>query len=120
MASHCPVHALSQPGTSIKHAFTCEHEHNEGCDSCQTIEQLLADIDKWLHNNRNKDERERQLWRLRNIGDAMREWRAHLLRSHQQRKGKSALVDALGEHNGKWRFVSIIVIHFSMNCEYFN
>ena len=94
-ADHCSTYALSDPAKE-EYQSDCSHQHDIECDRCQKIENMLKEIenkvsstpmDEWQKNSIKFD--------FNQCNDAIRCWKAHLLRTVLQEKAKRDAMDKL-------------------------
>jgi hypothetical protein len=96
-ADNCSTYALSD-SKKVEYHSECAHQHDVECDRCQTLERLLNDIetkingthmDEWLTNCIKFD--------FSQCNDAIRSWKAHLLRTVLQEEAKHDAMNSLDE-----------------------
>ena len=99
-ADHCIRWACSD-AKDIQFQSSCEHEHTDGCKDCNTITTLLEQI---CMLDLNEDE-------IVGVTDAkcsIESWKAHILRTINQDRGRTELLEGLNSHQ------ILIVIDWAM------
>lgn len=96
MADHCSVYALSDPNEAV-FKQDCDHQHEEQCDQCQSINVVLKDIGQAVQDTafRSKEERDETLYLYEEAQRAIQEWKSHQLRSVRQDQSRIDVVDLL-------------------------
>lgn len=98
---HCRRYALSDPKDSDFQQH-CEHEHLMKCDECENLDFVLADIkakvQSLCQDPKLYEQRDDIMHDLRQAEKDIMEWKAHILRSVNQEKGKEEMISRLNEN----------------------
>lgn len=96
MADHCSVYVLSDPNEAV-FKQQCDHQHEEQCDQCQSINVVLKDITQAVQDTafRSEEERDEMLYLYEEAQRAIQEWKSHLLRSVRQDQSRLDVLDLL-------------------------
>lgn len=94
---HCSTYALSDPAKE-EYQSECTHPHDIECDRCQTLERMLNEIEAKI-NSTSMDEWEKSSMKFdfNQCNDAIRSWKAHLLRTVLQEEAKHDAMNKLDE-----------------------
>ena len=78
VADHCSVYALSDPNEAV-FKQDCDHQHEELCDQCQSINEVLKEIGQALQDTtfRSEEERDETLYLYEEAQRAIQEWKSH-------------------------------------------
>lgn len=100
MADHCIVYALGDPNEAV-FKQNCDHQHEEQCDQCQSINMVLKDIGQALQDTafRSEEERDEMLYLYEEAQRAIQEWKSHQLRSVRQDQSRIDVLDLLSPEN---------------------
>ncbi|XP_062568266.1 uncharacterized protein LOC134230450, partial [Saccostrea cucullata] len=94
---HCSYYALSSK--AYEHQVTCSHPHNQICSSCHsltnTIEQIKNAADEAQFED--EDQRDNIQYTLAQSVKALEEWKKHILRSVNQDRARSDILENIGE-----------------------
>ena len=96
VADHCSVYALSDPNEAV-FKQDCDHQHEELCDQCQSINEVLKEIGQALQDTtfRSEEERDETLYLYEEAQRAIQEWKSHQLRSVRQDQSRIDVLDLL-------------------------
>lgn len=96
---HCPVHALSDKNQPV-FASKCSHVHDHLCSSCQDLNSTLVAIKSFVESTAEKlpsDERDDIMFTCQQAIAAIGAWKQHQIRSIQQDKARTDILDALDD-----------------------
>ncbi|KAK3736763.1 hypothetical protein QZH41_008003 [Actinostola sp. cb2023] len=98
VADHCSVHALSDPSDKTFRC-QCNHEHNNVCDQCNSLDMALQDIEDVVTNAKFQSEvdRDEYMYICRSAKQAIQAWKCHQLRSIRQDQARLDILDALDD-----------------------
>lgn len=92
---HCSTHALSDPKEDCLRV-ACDHSHDKCCPSCDRLKSIVMEIESSLRSSELRDEdRDDLIYTLQQASQAIESWKAHQLRSIQQDKARTSLLENL-------------------------
>ena len=92
---HCSIHALSDPKEGCLRV-ACDHSHDKCCPSCDQLKSVMMEIESSLRSSELRDEdRDDLMYTLQQAYQAIESWKAHQLRSIQQDKARTSLLENL-------------------------
>ena len=96
-ADHCTTYALSDANEK-RFARKCLQAHDVQCNNCISLEKVLQDIqDKIDSASMSAEEKNRKKHECRQNVEAIKAWKAHLLRTVNQEEAKQDALSALDE-----------------------
>ena len=97
-ADHCVVFALSDRSES-DFQQSCNHEHTDVCDRCQSLRENLAEIQRVLGetNFPTQDEKDEAAFIFQRAELAIMSWKCHILRSANQDKARIEALEQLDQ-----------------------
>ncbi|XP_066270491.1 uncharacterized protein [Branchiostoma lanceolatum] len=100
VAEHCRQFALSDD-TDINFSATCLHQHDEECDACNGLPQLLVAIEKSFteHKFPTPEDKDDMRFTLDKAKQDIYAWQCHQLRSINQDEAWHALLDDLDDRS---------------------
>ena len=94
---HCSSYALSDPKDQAFRS-DCAHGHEDGCLSCEVLKGALKEIGNAVAEfPLTEDERDDIQYTFRHAVQAIESWKAHQLRSLQQDKPRTTVLESLDE-----------------------
>lgn len=95
---HCIAYALSDPNDKSL-CVECQHDHGNSCLQCEELKSALKEIEEALSKNSTipEDMRDDLLYTHQNAVQAIQAWKAHQLRSLQQDKARTTVLEDLDE-----------------------
>ena len=101
MADHCHQYALSDPKDK-DYQSPCDHAHNDICDRCEELSQVLHDISFAVthlsaQSNVHEHSRDEVLFTTDQARHSILAWKAHLLRSVNQDQARLDVLENLDE-----------------------
>ena len=95
VADHCISYALSDPKQKTL-GSACTHPHNEYCSSCEQLNAVIVEVQSSLGRAILCDEnRDDLLYTYEQAVTAINAWKAHQLRSLQQDKARTDVLEHL-------------------------
>ena len=94
MADHCCIYALSDPNEAVFRQ-DCDHQHEQQCDQCQSIDVVLKDIGQAVQDTAFRSQEERDETLYEEAQRAIQEWKSHQLRTVRQDQSRIDVVDLL-------------------------
>ena len=92
---HYSTHALSDPKRDCL-SVACDHCHDKCCPSCDQLKSTMTEIEFSLRPSELKDEdRVNLMYTLQQAYQAIESWKAHQLKSIQQDKARTGLLENL-------------------------
>ncbi|KAK2549365.1 hypothetical protein P5673_030190 [Acropora cervicornis] len=92
---HCSTLALSTPKED-SFRVTCDHSHDNCCPSCDQLKSIIMDIESSLQFSEMTDEDHDDLmYTFQQACQAIESWKAHQVRSIQQDKARTSLLENL-------------------------
>lgn len=95
-ADHCLSFALSD-SQEPKLQQPCDHPHDDVCQSCEQLGTTLDEMEKQIKCLANNDDD--LLYSFQQAVQAIESWKSHLLRSVQQDKARTDVLELLDEHS---------------------
>ena len=97
MPDHCSTYALSDTKEECLRE-TCDHTHDKSCPFCDRLRDTLNNIEHSLTEAQLHDEdRDDIVYSFQQACKAIVAWKAHQLRSIQQDKARTTIIDSLGD-----------------------
>ena len=95
---HCTAYALSDPQEKSL-CVECQHDHESSCPQCEELKSALKEVEAALSKNSTipEDVRDDLLYTYQSAVQAIQAWKAHQLRSLQQDKARTTVLDQLDE-----------------------
>ena len=94
---HCSAYALSDPKDELLRT-DCDHSHDDSCPQCEQIKAAIKELgDAIADAQLSDDERDDLLYTFNQAVQAIESWKAHQLRSLQQDKAQTSLLESLDE-----------------------
>ena len=95
---HCTAYALSDPKEKSL-CVECQHDHASSCPQCEELKSALKEVEAALSKNSTipEDVRGDLLYTYQSAVQAIQAWKAHQLRSLQQDKARTTVLDQLDE-----------------------
>lgn len=94
IADHCLSFALSD-SNETRLQQPCDHLHDKFCQSCEQLKSTLSEMGEHIKLLRKNDDD--LLYRYQQANQAVESWRSHLLRSVQQDKARTDVLELLDE-----------------------
>lgn len=96
-ADHCTTYALSDANEE-RFARKCLQAHDVHCNNCMSLEKVVQDIqDKIDSASMSAEEKNRNKHECKQNVDAIKAWKAHLLRTVNQEEAKQDALSALDD-----------------------
>ena len=100
VADHCCTYALS---SSKEEPFLskCDHSHDQFCSSCEELKFVLSSIESALTtvgSSFSENDRDDMIFSFRLATQQITAWKAHQLRSVQQDKARTEVLEQLDEN----------------------
>jgi len=93
VADHCVSYALSDP-TEESLLAKCTHPHDQCCQSCEQVKSAISEMESLLLCTKTSTEdQDDLLYIYQQAVQAIDAWKAHLLRSVQQDKARTDVLD---------------------------
>ena len=94
MPDHCTAYALSDPKEKSL-CVECQHDHASSCPQCEELKSALKEVEAALSKNSTipEDVRDDLLYTYQSAVQAIQAWKAHMLRSLQQDKARTTVLD---------------------------
>ena len=92
---HCSIHALSDLKEGCLRV-ACDHSHDKCCPFCDQLKSVMMEIESSLRSSELRDEDcDDLMYTLQQAYQAIESWKAHQLRSIQQDKARTSLLENL-------------------------
>lgn len=92
---HCSTYALSDPKEDCIRV-ACDHSHDKCCPSCDQLKSIMMEIESSIRSSELRDEYlDDLMYTLQQAYQAIESWKAHQLRSIQQDKARTSLLENL-------------------------
>lgn len=94
---HCSAYALSDPQDELLR-IDCDHNHDDSCPQCELLKDVMKELRTAIEGAQiSEDERDDLLYTYNQSNQAIESWKAHQLRSLQQDKARTTLLESLDE-----------------------
>lgn len=92
---HCSTHVLSDPKEDCLRVV-CDHSNDKCGPSCDQLKSIMMEIESSLKSSELRDDdRDDLMYTLQQASQAIESWKAHQLRSIQQDKARTSLLENL-------------------------